>query len=346
MIKSVSFGKTPDGRETKLYHLENGRYSADITDFGATLVRFCGPDRNGRMTDVLLGFDNVVPYTGSIGYMGAVIGRFGNRIEKGKFTLNGKEYTLAVNNGPNHLHGGNVGFSHKIFAVRNVDDHTIEFGYLSPDGEEGYPGKLDVQVTYSLSQDGTLTIDYYAISDADTVINLTNHAYFNLNGAEHPGTVFNHTLQLSASAFCETDSDCLANGNILAVRGTPFDFREGRNLGDSITADYAPVKAAGGGIDHNFVLDGKDYREFGRLYSDTTGIEMICYTDQPGVQVYTGNFIEPFIGKYGVEYTKHGAVCLETQGFPNSTSFGHFPSPVLKKGEIYRHTTAYKLSIR
>lgn len=345
MIKSTSFGKTPDGCETHLYHLKNGMYSADITDFGATLVRFCGPDRDGKATDVLLGFDNVEPYTGDIGYMGAVIGRFGNRIEKGKFTLNGKEYTLAVNNGPNHLHGGNVGFNHRIFAVRDIDDHTIEFSYLSPDGEEGYPGNLDVQVSYNLSSDGTLTLSYYAISDADTVINLTNHAYFNLNGAAQPGTVFDHVLKLSASAFCDSDSDCLANGNILAVRGTPFDFREGRVLGDIITADYAPVSSAGG-IDHNFVLDGSGYREFGRLYSPDTGIEMVCFTDQPGVQIYSGNFIKPFVGKYGATYEKHGAVCLETQGFPNSTSFAHFPSPVLKKGEIYRRTTAYKLTVK
>lgn len=345
MIKFSSFGKLSDGRETKLYHLKNGKYSADISDFGATLVKFCGPDRSGKETDVILGFDSVEPYTGSIGYMGAVIGRFGNRIESGKFTLNGKEYSLAVNNGPNHLHGGNVGFSHRLFSVKDIDDHTVEFSYLSPDGEEGYPGNLDVQVTYSLKSDGTLSIDYYSISDADTVINLTNHAYFNLNGAAAPGTVYNHELQLSASAFCETDDNCLANGNILAVRGTPFDFRNGRNLGEAIKADFAPVHAAGG-IDHNFVLNGTGFRQFGVLYSDKTGIEMTCWTDQPGVQVYTGNFIKPFTGKYGVTYEVNGAVCLETQGFPNSTTYEHFPSPVLKKGEIYRHTTFYKLSVR
>lgn len=345
MIKSIFFGKTPDGRETHLYHIENGKYSVDICDFGATLVRFCGPDRNGKTTDVLLGFDNIEPYTGDIGYMGAVVGRFGNRIEKGKFTLGGKEYTLAVNNGPNHLHGGNVGFSHRIFSAKDVDDTTIEFSYMSPDGEEGYPGNLDVQVTYSLANDGTLTLDYYAISDADTVINLTNHAYFNLNGAEDPDTVFNHELKLNASAFCETDGDCLADGNILAVRGTPFDFRNGANLGGAITADYAPVHAAGG-IDHNFVLEGEGMREFARLYSDKTGIEMVCSTDQPGVQVYSSNFINPIKGKYGAEYQKHGAVCLETQGYPNATSFAHFPSPVLKKGEIYRRSTSFKLTVR
>lgn len=346
MIKSSPFGKLPDGREARLYHLKNGKYSADITNFGATLVRFCGPDRDGNNTDVLLGFDNLEPYLGSIGYMGAVIGRFGNRIEKGKFTLNDKEYTLAVNNGPNHLHGGLVGFSHKLWSVRDIDDKTIEFSLLSPDGEEGYPGNLDVQITYSLEKDGTLLLDYYAISDADTVINLTNHAYFNLNGADKGGTILSHSLQLDSSAFCETDDKCLANGNILAVRGTPFDFREPKILSSAINADFAPVKAAGG-IDHNFILqnDGK-FKKFGVLYSDITGIEMTCYTDQPGVQIYSGNFIKPFIGKYGVTYEKNGAICLETQGYPNSTEHKHFPSPVLKKGRIYRRKTAYKLSVR
>lgn len=345
MIKSTSFGMTPEGREAKLYKLKRGKYTAYVTDFGATLVRFTGPDRDGNDTDVILGFDNVEPYTGSIGYMGATIGRFGNRIEGGKFTLNGKEYALATNNGPNHLHGGKVGFSHRFFNVRDINNHTIEFGYLSHDGEEGYPGNLDVQVTYSLKLDGTLVIDYYAISDADTVLNLTNHTYFNLNGAESQSTVYNHTLQMSASAFCDTDDKCLANGNILAVRGTAFDFRDGKNLGDAIKSDYAPARQTNG-IDHNFVLDGKGYREFARLYSDKTGIEMVCYTDQPGCQIYTGNVLKPFVGKYGTEYCQHGAICLETQGFPNATSFAHFPSPVLKKAEIYRTTTAYKLTVK
>ncbi len=346
MIKSSPFGKLPDGKIARLYHLKNGNYSVDICDFGATLINFCGPDRDGKNTDILLGFDSVEPYLGNIGYMGAVIGRFGNRIEKGKFTLKGKEYTLAVNNGPNHLHGGLKGFSHKLWSARDIDNNTIEFSLVSPDGEEGYPGNLDVQITYSLEADGTLTLDYYAISDADTVINLTNHAYFNLDGADKGTTIFDHTLQLDASAFCDTDDDCLANGNILTVKNTPFDFREPKPLGDPITSDFGPVKVAGG-IDHNFVLknDGK-FKKFGVLYSDKTGIELTCYSDQPGVQIYSGNFMKPNNGKYGVTYAKHGAVCIETQGFPNSTEHAHFPSPILKKGRIYRRKTAYKFSVR
>lgn len=345
-MKKISFGQLPDGREVYLYHLENGKYSADITDFGATLVKFCGPDRGGNSTDVVLGFDDITPYTGDIGYMGAVIGRFGNRIERGKFTLNGKEYNLYINNGPNHLHGGKVGFSHKVFEVKELSDTALEFSLFSPDGDEGYPGNLEMTVTYRLSDDGTLTLDYTARCDADTVINLTNHAYFNLDGADKGTTVYDHNLKLSASAFCECDSDGLADGNILAVRNTLFDFRNGKALGPVINAVEDRFIQAGSGIDHNFVLDGSGYREFARLYSEKSGIEMVCYTDQPGAQIYSGNFIAENIGKYNVKYQKHGAVCIETQGFPNSTSFAHFPSPILKKGDTYRHITSYKLTVR
>ena len=348
MIKSVSFGKTPDGRETKLYHLENGRYSADITDFGATLVRFCGPDRNGRMTDVLLGFDNVVPYTGSIGYMGAVIGRFGNRIEKGKFTLNGKEYTLAVNNGPNHLHGGNVGFSHKIFAVRNVDDHTIEFGYLSPDGEEGYPGNLDVQVTYSLSQDGTLTIDYYAISDADTVINLTNHAYFNLNG-EGNGNILGHTLRLNASEYLPTSDSLIPLGESEPVAGTPMDFVSEKVIGAEIKADF-PALVYGKGYDNCWVIDGYEpgqIQEAAELYAPESGRVLNVYTTQPGVQVYTGNWLAGCpVAKCGRSYNDYDGVAIECQNFPDAPNKPEYPSAVLRPGEVYQQAIIFAFGVR
>ncbi len=345
MIKSTHFGTTSDGREIRLYHLTNGKYSVDISNYGATLIKFCGPDRYGKTTDILLGFDTADTYLGACGYMGSVVGRFCNRIENGSFTLNGKTYNLFINNGKNHLHGGQEGFNHKLFTVHDIDKYSIEFDYLSPDGEENYPGNLDVQVTYSLSAKGELTVDYYTISDADTIINLTNHAYFNLNGTETESTVLNHTLQISASAYCETDEECLANGNIIAVRNTPFDFRKERIISEVIESDFKPVKTAHG-IDHNFVLDNKGFREFARLYSDKTGIELICSTDQPGVQIYTGNAIKPTTGKYGTKYSAHSGICIETQGFPNAAEFGHFPSPFIKKGEIYRRSTVYKFSTR
>lgn len=345
MITTKPFGNLSDGTAVTLYCIKSGNYSAGIMDFGATLVNFCCPDKNGNETDVLLGFDDVTPYTGSIGYMGAVIGRFGNRIEGGKFTLNGKEYKLFINNGPNHLHGGEVGFSHRMFKAEVSGENSVTFCRISPDGEEGYPGNLRLCVTYTLQSDGTLSIDYLAVTDKDTVINLTNHAYFNLNGADDPAPVYDHFLRLDASAFCETDEHCLANGNIIAVRGTPFDFRTFTKLGDSIKSDYAAAVLSDG-IDHNFVLNGEGYRQFGELYCEKTGILMTCFTDQPGVQIYTGNGMNPIAGKSGKKYCKHGAVCLETQGFPNSTSFEHFPSPVLKKGDVYHHVTAYKLSLK
>ena len=345
MVTTKNFGALNDKTAVTLYCIKSGKYSANIMDFGATLVNFICPDKKGHDTDVLLGFDDVTPYTGSIGYMGAVIGRFGNRIEAGKFTLNGKNYELFVNNGPNHLHGGKVGFSHRMWRAEITGDSAVTFSRLSPDGEEGYPGNLKVSVTYTLCEDGTLSLDYLATTDEDTVINLTNHAYFNLHSADDPTPVYDHYLQIGASAFCDTDDHCLANGNILAARGTAFDFRTPRNLGDSIKSDFAPAKSTGG-IDHNFVLDGSGYRQFATLYCEKTGILMTCYTDQPGVQIYTGNCIDPMVGKNGKTYCRHGAVCLETQGFPNSTSFSHFPSPVLKKGDVYHHVTAYRLSVK
>ena len=345
-MKKTSFGFLPDGKEVFLYHLECGKFSVAITDFGATLIKFSGPDRDGNPTDVVLGFDEITPYIGDVGYMGSVIGRFANRIEKGKFTLNGKEYNLYINNGPNHLHGGKVGFSHKVFEVKELSDTQLEFSLFSPDNDEGYPGNINVSVVYSLSADGTLTLDYSAKCDADTIINLTNHAYFNLDGADKGTVIYDHNLELQASAFCECDSDGLANVNILAVRDTLFDFREGKALGPVINATDDKHIIAGGGIDHNFVLDGKGFREVARLYSEKSGIEMICSTDQPGAQIYSGNFIAENIGKYGVKYRPHSAVCIETQGFPNSTSFAHFPSPILKKGDVYRHTTSYKLTVK
>lgn len=345
IINFCSFGRLNDGRETKLYTIKSGEYSVSISDFGATLQSLVVPDKSGTWTDVLLGFDSVKQYAGDVGYMGAVVGRFANRIENGRFILGGKEYHLFVNNGPNHLHGGKEGFNHKLFGAKTLSDRAIEFSYFSPDKEEGYPGNLEVKVTYTLSLDGAIIIDYYACSDKDTIVNLTNHAYFNLNGVHEMTTVYNHSLWLNSTAFCETDGNSLANGNILATRGTPFDFEIGKKLGEVIESDFQHVKS-NGGIDHNFVLNGGGYRHSATLYSDLTGVEMTCFTDQPGVQVYTANKFPSLLGKNNVVYKKHCAVCLETQGYPNATSFEHFPSPVLKSGKIYRRKTAYIFSIR
>lgn len=347
MITTKSFGNLPNGKKTTLYLIENGNFSASITDYGATLVSFTGPDKNGNITDVVLGFENVTPYTGDVGGMGATIGRFGNRIEKGEFTLNDKTYKLAINNGPNHLHGGLEGFSRKIFTAKTVGDNAVCFAYTSPDGEENYPGNLEVKVTYSLTDDGDLSIDYNAVCDSDTIINLTNHSYFNPSGCGEKNSINDLYLSVKADAFCDIDADILANGDILAVRNTPFDLRNEKLLGCVFSkTDFAPMER-GLGIDHNFVLsNGGEMMLAATLYSEKTGIEILCSTNQPGVQVYTSNFLTEITGKDGKIYDYRGAVCLETQGYPNATSFSHFPSPVLKKGEIYSTKTSYKLNIR
>lgn len=346
MINCKPFGALEDKTQTTLYSIENGKYRVDITDFGATLVSFFTPDCDGNIVDVLLGYDDVQGYVKNSGYVGAVIGRFANRIENGKLILNGKEYDLYINNGPNHLHGGKVGFSHRVFDTEIIDDNTIKFSLLSPDGEENYPGNLELSVVYSLSVDGELSLDYTATTDADTVINITNHAYFNLNGTHEQNTIHNHTLQVNASAFCESDKNCLANGNILAVRNTPFDFRAPKRLDDIFNnTEFSPIVAVGGGIDNNFCLtDG--YKKCAEVYSDKTGITLECFTNQPAVQVYTSNSMTERVGKLGVKYAKYSAICLETQTYPNAPAFAHFPSAVLKKGEVYKHKTVYKFSAK
>ncbi len=346
MISVRSFGKIADGREAQLFILDNGKASVYITDLGAHIVAVNVPDKDGVLTDVVLGGDNAAAYAGNINYMGATVGRFANRIEKGKFTLNGKEYTLATNNGPNHLHGGIEGFNHKMFDAF-VDGETLKMSYVSPDGEEGFPGNLKFSVSFTLGSDNDLAIEYAAVCDADTVVNFTNHAYFNLNGAITEKSVYNHTLKINADAFCRGDKNCLADGTIVPVRGTDMDFRSAASLNERLHSSYVDI-ASTGGLDHNFVLSMTkgEFKEAAELYCSDTGILLTCYTDQPGVQVYTGNGTDYSGGKAGAHYGKHSAVCLETQNFPNATSFAYFPSPVLKAGEQFYSKTVYKFSVK
>lgn len=346
MVTKLPFGQISETVAGELYKIECGSYSASVTNYGATLVSFTGPDKNGNKTDVALGFDSVEPYLGKVGSMGSVVGRFGNRIEKGLFTLGGKEYKLDINNGPNHLHGGLDGFARRTWNAIIIDDNAVEFSMTSPDGDQGYPGELKVKVTYSLSSDGALSIDYFAVSDSDTVINLTNHAYFNLNGVHKESNILDHVLWLDASAFCETDADCLANGNILATRGTPFDFTNGKKVGEALSAENFQPLIDAKGIDHNFCIGNVgEFKLYGSVYSEESGITMKCYTDQPGVQIYTGNFMHEWVGKAGVKYSYRGGICLETQGYPNSTTHKHFPTPILKANQEYRRKTVYQLCI-
>ncbi len=346
MISVRDFGKNLNGEDVQLFILDNGKASVYITDLGAHIVSVNVPDKNGVLTDVVLGADNAEAYAGDISYMGSTVGRFANRIEKGKFILNGMEYTLATNNGPNHLHGGNVGFNHKMFDAF-VEGDTLKMSYFSPDGEEGFPGNLKFEVSFTLGDDNDLAIEYKAVSDADTVVNFTNHAYFNLNGAITEKTVYNHTLKISADAFCRGDENCLADGTIVPVRNTDMDFRAAVNLGERLKSDYFDIKSTGG-LDHNFVLSmvRGEFKEAAELYCADTGILLECFTDQPGVQVYTSNGTNYSEGKGCAHYGVHSAVCLETQGFPNATSFDYFPSPVLKAGEEFYSKTVYRFSVK
>lgn len=346
MISVRSFGRLDNGTEVSLFILDNGKASVYITDLGAHIVALNVPDKEGILTDVVLGADNCTAYAGDISYMGATVGRFANRIANGKFVLNGKEYTLATNNGPNHLHGGNVGFNHRMFDAY-VDGETLTMSYFSPDGEEGFPGNLKFEVSFTLGQDNDLAIEYKAVSDADTVVNFTNHAYFNLNGAINEKTVYNHTLMIAADSFCRCDKNCLADGTIVPVRGTDMDFRTHACLKERLNSDYVDIASAGG-IDHNFVLSMEkgEFKEAAQLYCEDTGILLECFTDQPGIQIYTGNGTNYSGGKGGAHYGKHTAVCLETQNFPNATSFNYFPSPVLKAGEEFYSKTVYRFSVK
>ncbi len=336
-----------DCQKAELYEIKNGKFSASVTNYGATLVSFCGPDKNGKNTDVCLGFDSVESYLGRVGSMGSVIGRFANRIEKGVFELGGKTYTLDINNGPNHIHGGLVGFSRKVWDVEILDENSVKLSLFSPDGDQGYPGNMTVTVTYSLDADGSLTLDYFAKSDADTIINLTNHAYFNLNGVDKESDVLDHLLYVKAESFCEVDENGLANGKVFTVEGTPFDFRTPKRVGDALAAtDFDPIKK-GSGIDHNFCLkNGGELELCATVESVESGILMECYTDQPGVQIYTGNHLRDWTMKNGVKCQSRAGICLETQMYPNATTHKSFPSVVLKANQDYKRKTVYKLCLK
>lgn len=340
MITGSFFGTTRSGEKVTKYHLQNGSgMDVFVLDYGCTVAEIHVPDKNHRSADVCLGYDTIGEYEDNDGFLGAVIGRHANRIQNGSFELNGKTYTLAVNDGPNHLHGGLRGFDKYVWDSEIRGDQLI-FTRLSPDGEEGYPGNLRLKVIYSLTPDNTLRIAYVAESDADTVVNLTNHTYFNLNG-HNKGNILNLTLQILADSFTENDANCLPTGNILPVADTPFDFTRPKPIGRDIGKQNIQLKN-GKGYDHNWILSDKTkLKKAVKLYSPESGIVMTVSTTMPGVQVYTGNMLGSRNGKNGAHYAPHSAVCLETQYFPNAMAHKNFPSPVLKQGERYDHVTEY-----
>ena len=333
------FGTTKKGEAVERWWLENknGTKAAVLT-YGATLQSLIFAD-----TDIALGFDTMEGYEAQDAYVGAVIGRFANRIGAGRFTLNGKTYDLYINNGPNHLHGGKEGFDKKIWRAEEQEDGLHLF-YISPDGEENYPGTLEVEVCYYLDEEDALHISYLAKADQDTVVNLTNHAYFNLSG-HGAGNLDDQKVCIYADHFTENDENCLPTGKILSVVGTPMDFREMQPVTERITEDDVQL-VRGNGYDHNWIINGDGMRKCAEAVSETTGIYMETWTDQPGMQFYTANYLTPEKkGKDGADYHPRGAFCFETQGFPNATAFEHFPTPVLHVNEVYERKTIFRFRI-
>lgn len=349
LIKEEAFKSTHNGKATALYTLKNKNgVVAQITNYGAIIVSIFVPDKKGNFADIVQGYDSIAEYINGNGpYMGAIVGRCANRIAKGKFTLEGKDYSLAVNNGPNHLHGGKIGYDKVVWDVKSASASKLELTYFSKDGEEGYPGNMNVAVTYTLTDDNELRLDYKATTDKTTVFNLASHSYFNLAG-EGSGDIYNQELQINANFFTPVDETSAPTGEILSVKGTPMDFTSAKKFGTDIEKDsYEQIKF-GVGYDHNFVLNHRmGTLGLAAVASDpASGRVMEVYTTQPGVQLYTANWIDGEKGKGGKKYGKRWAFCLETQHFADSVNEPHFPSTILKPGEVYQHCCVHKFLVK
>ncbi len=336
------YGKTPEGKPVTQYTMTGpSGITATVMNYGAILISLKAPDRDGNLDEITLGFDSLDGYLGEHPYFGATIGRCANRIDSGRFTLGGVEYTLACNeNGRHHLHGGNRGFDKVLWGSHPGED-SVSFLYTSPDREEGYPGNLNVKVTYTLT-DNELRIEYEAESDKPTPVNLTNHSYWNLAGAGS-GDILGHELTMRCSRYLPVDVNLIPTGELRNVRGTPMDFTQTHALGERIDA-------AGGGYDHCYVIDEQDaafdLKEVCSICDPESGRCLEISTDQPGVQLYTGNFLDGIKGRQGVSYDKHSAFCLETQNLPNAVNIPSFPSAILEPGSVYRHTAVNRFSAR
>jgi aldose 1-epimerase len=347
-IREESFKGVHKGKTTGLYTLKNRNgLIAQVTNYGAIIVSICVPDRNGNLSDIVQGYDTIAGYiNGNSPYMGAVCGRCGNRIARGKFNLLGKEYILAVNNGPNHLHGGITGFDKVVWDVVNFTDSSVQMEYLSADNEEGYPGNLKVKVTYTFTDNNEFRIDYSATTDKTTVVNLASHSYFNLSG-EGSGSIYEQELMINSDFYTPTDETSVPTGEILSVKGTPMDFTRSKKIGADIDRDFIQLKY-GSGYDHNFVLRHR----IGTLglaaiaHDPESGRMMEIYTTQPGVQLYTANWIDREKGKGGKVYNRRWAFCLETQHFADAVNKPHFPSTILNPGEEYKHVCTHRFSVK
>ena len=349
-VTKAPFG-TADGQSVDLYTLRNVHgVEAKITNYGGILVSLKVPDRNGKFDDVVLGFNDLDTYLKGHPYFGALIGRYGNRIAKGRFTLNGVEYKLAVNNGENTLHGGIKGFDKVVWTGKEMKTKAgpaVVLTYLSKDGEEGYPGNLNVRVVYTLTNNNELKIEYSATTDKDTVTNLTHHSYFNLAG-EGNGDILSHLVTINGSRFLPTDAGSIPTGELRKVAGTPFDFLTAHAIGERINQDEEQLKL-GNGYDHTWIINGRSgtLRLAATAYESTSGRTMQVWTTEPGVQFYTGNFLDGTLtGKSGKIYQRRFGFCFETQHYPDSPNHPAFPTTTLKKGATYRSTTIYRFGSR
>lgn len=348
-IRENTFGRTRDGRDVTSFTLQNRHgMTVEVLDYGAIVRTLCVPDINDRLIDVALGYDDISSYEDDRSYLGAVIGRYANRICAGRFVLDGKTHQLATNNGPNHLHGGARGFDKTAWRARPFEEAKtvgVVLNHTSPNGDEGYPGRLDVHITYGLSASNVFSVEYRATTDRPTPVNLTQHSYFNLQG-EGSGDVLDHEITIYADSFCEIDSDLIPTGNFVSVDGTALDFRRGRKIGAGIEQDYDQLRIARG-YDHNFVLAnaGQNCALAARAFSPATGIVMEVFTTEPGLQFYSGNFLDGMrVGKGGHRYRRRAGFCLETQHFPDSPNHAEFPSTILRPGDELRSRTEYRFS--
>jgi aldose 1-epimerase len=350
-MTKTAFGRTKDGKAVDLYVLRNtNMVEAAITTYGGTLVQLKSPDRTGAVADVVLGYDTLDGYLADTSYQGSLVGRYANRIAGGAFTLDGKAYTLAKNNGENAIHGGLKGFNSVVWSARDVSTAAapaLELTYVSADGEEGYPGKLTVKAVYTLTDANELRIDYTATTDKPTIVNLTNHAYFNLSGS-HARDVLGHEITINAERFTPVDASLIPTGELRSVSMTPLDFRVPMAIGARIESDHEQMKL-GIGYDHNFVLGdapSSATRRAATVYEPVSGRVLEVSTTEPGIQLYTGNWLDGKIGKGGVPMAKRTGFCLETQHFPDSPNRPSFPTTVLRPGQTFRSTTIFKLSTR
>lgn len=345
-ITKQQFGSLSCGKPVYSFKLTNSKGAyLEVIEFGGAIRSIVIPDNSGALIDVALGYDDLNSYVNQDKYIGALIGRHGNRVEDAKFKLGRKVYTLARNDGRNNLHGGPRGFDKRLWHGE-IDGESLVLTYRSEDGEEGFPGNLDVTVRYSFTEDNALIIDYKAESDADTLCNLTNHCYFNLDG-QASGSILEHSLKINATHFTVGNSECLPTGYVAKVEGTPLDFTDFHTIGERIGEKYEQLIFAGG-YDHNFCPDGKGMRQVATLKAAKSGIVMDVYSDLPGIQFYSGNFLDgtaPY-GKGGKPIEKRTGLCLETQFYPNAMKYRNFEQPVLRAGEKYHHVTVYSFSVQ